>query len=1155
MCLASLSDFANDLIIFDSGASISIFNNYGSHQKVMLPMKTIITGSGRIHSGEGFLHPIFGLVYVHPALPVNIVSAYDITHNERFRVHTYPDGTLDVDVNDGYGTTFYVRWIRRTLAIDMGEITTEQVQVMSVDDSLGAYEDLLLIDEESEGNPFWDEDVYLHLLEEENFNRSVELLVRDEIALLAPVADFHHLREVSVSKLRQARVARRVHRTLGFRPAAALASMVNKGFLTNVPVDSTIIRATDELLGRPHEFIKGNMRRKRTRRFKFYDTIKDREIALEIDIMYYLLHEVLIGITVPYAHSFAAYLGERKSKHKGAEQLMAAVRRMINYYISYGWTIKYVVFDGERAMNTQSFMELIRWLGARPIALAHGDHCHRIERRQGVVKSVARTLRASFPTALPVSLVPHLIQHAIFQVNFSGTKANLNEKPPFLEITGESVIDYGSWFKAGFGDFVQVYKNDTIMEKSLDVTMDGIALYPGESITEGWYILSLDTGRVIKRSNFEVCPKYSERAIQYLIELANDDYRKSEKICRHVLDVDRIQDNTPRVVTDLVADPVQVDDGDDITLGMMLEEVTFDGHLPVDDKSSVESVLTAIYQETEADALVFLAQYSLRKGISMFGDAAIDAVRDELVGILEKRVGELTMWEDVPAEVRGKVIPTKLIITEKIRNGVLEKLKGRLVVLGNLQEAEGDKSLRSPTPSITTVMVQAARAAAEGRTVITFDVAQAFLNADIDDDETFIRLPKGIAEILISIDASYKKYLCRDGSIVMKLLKALYGLRKAPKLWRDLFRAVLISEGYRESKADECLYIKFHEDGNSTDTSVHVDDGFLTTSSIEEAELLIKRIESVFKLKVSRGGTHDFLGLHFEFNFVTGDVLITQPEYVSKIVGEKKYRWTDTPHTGELFVVDPSSELLGDDEREDFHTTVARCLYLALRTRPDILVATNFLTTRVKKGTATKQDAKKLHRLCGYLYHSSNLGIKLGGDQVGKVGLFAYADAAYGVHRDAKSHSGMFFSLGRGPIFTRSCKQRCVTRSSCEAELIALSELTSLVLWLDHLFEELTGRSSKPITLYEDNMAVIHIVNNGMSTSDRARHVHIRNNFVNQFIVSGDITVLHCRTEIMIADILTKPLALQQFRYLRDYLLGYAIPQKGCVGIDRTTDK
>ena len=133
----------------------------------------------------------------------------------------------------------------------------------------------------------------------------------------------------------------------------------------------------------------------------------------------------------------------------------------------------------------------------------------------------------------------------------------------------------------------------------------------------------------------------------------------------------------------------------------------------------------------------------------------------------------------------------------------------------------------------------------------------------------------------------------------------------------------------------------------------------------------------------------------------------------------------------------------------------------------------------------------------------------------------------------------------------KSGKQRCVTRSSCEAELIALSDLTSLVLWLDHLFFELSGRSSKPITLYEDNTAVIHIVNNGMATSDRARHIHIRNNFVHQFITAGDIIVIHCGTHNMIADILTKPLTLQQFLYLRDYLLGYAIPQKGCVELSR----
>ena len=88
---------------------------------------------------------------------------------------------------------------------------------------------------------------------------------------------------------------------------------------------------------------------------------------------------------------------------------------------------------------------------------------------------------------------------------------------------------------------------------------------------------------------------------------------------------------------------------------------------------------------------------------------------------------------------------------EKMKDSILERLKGRLVVLGNL-EAENDKNVRAPTPSITTVMLQSARAAADGRHIITFDVSQAFLNAVIDDVKTYIRLPKLVSEILNSID-------------------------------------------------------------------------------------------------------------------------------------------------------------------------------------------------------------------------------------------------------------------------------------------------------------------------------------------------------------------------------------------------------------------
>ena len=107
--------------------------------------------------------------------------------------------------------------------------------------------------------------------------------------------------------------------------------------------------------------------------------------------------------------------------------------------------------------------------------------------------------------------------------------------------------------------------------------------------------------------------------------------------------------------------------------------------------------------------------------------------------------------------------------------------------------------------------------------------------------------------------------------------------------------------------------------------------------------------------------------------------------------------------------------------------------------------------------------------------------------------------------------------------------------------------MVSMVIWMRDAIEEMNMTKSQPITIYEDNKAAIQLVSNGMSTSDRSRHIHVRNNFVGQFVENGQIKVVHCPTKYMIADILTKPLGPSQFLYLRDYLLGYKIPEKGCV--------
>ena len=46
---------------------------------------------------------------------------------------------------------------------------------------------------------------------------------------------------------------------------------------------------------------------------------------------------------------------------------------------------------------------------------------------------------------------------------------------------------------------------------------------------------------------------------------------------------------------------------------------------------------------------------------------------------------------------------------------------------------------------------------------------------------------------------------------------------------------------------------------------------------------------------------------------------------------------------------------------------------------------------------------------------------------------------------DGKSHTVNVITLGRGPIFCKSSKQKSVTKSSCEAEILALSDIVSTV--------------------------------------------------------------------------------------------------------------
>jgi hypothetical protein len=154
------------------------------------------------------------------------------------------------------------------------------------------------------------------------------------------------------------------------------------------------------------------------------------------------------------------------------------------------------------------------------------------------------------------------------------------------------------------------------------------------------------------------------------------------------------------------------------------------------------------------------------------------------------------------------------------------------------------------------------------------------------------------------------------------------------------------------------------------------------------------------------------------------------------------------------------------------------------------------------------------------------------------ISVLVYVDASYGVHADGKSHTGVIISLGRGAVHVRSGKQKIVTKSSTEAELVGLSDSLSQGIWTrEFIFGQ--GYTMGPADVFQDNQSTMALAAKGRSTSDRTRHIHIRYFFVKDRVDSGEVSVKYMPTKLMLADILTKPLQGELVRAMRQELLNW----------------
>ncbi|GJR70550.1 retrotransposon protein, putative, ty1-copia subclass [Tanacetum coccineum] len=436
-------------------------------------------------------------------------------------------------------------------------------------------------------------------------------------------------------------------------------------------------------------------------------------------------------------------------------------------------------------------------------------------------------------------------------------------------------------------------------------------------------------------------------------------------------------------------------------------------------------------------------------------------------------------WELVDPPAGQKLVSSKWLykIKEGIKGVQKPRYKARLVARGFTQRAGIDyNEVFSPVVRHTSIRVILALTACKDYELEQLDVKTAFLHGNLEE-VIYMRQPPGYEQ----------------GNKVCLLKKSLYGLKQSPRQWYRRFDEYMLSNGFKRSSYDSCVYYRSYAPGEYIYLLLYVDDMLIACKSKAEIGSAKSLLKKEFDMK-ELGEAKKILGM--------------------EIVRDRSHAigWA----------LQAVVEGLPDVERMSkvpYANAVGSLMYLMVCTRPDIAYAVSVVSRYLANPGKNHWEAVKW--ILKYLRGTVNVGLVYGTHRGNHVDVTGFVDSDYAKDPDkGRSITGYAFLVQGCVVSWKATLQHVVALSTTEAEYMALTEAVKEAIWLRGLLEEL-GVELNTVAVNCDNQGAIHLSRNHVF-HERTKHINVRYHFIREVLEAKTVKVLKVGTEHNAADALTK---------------------------------